>query len=353
MGGFLLSLLAMVHSILVQARYRLYRWGIFPTKRLPLKVVCVGNMTMGGTGKTPMVEYIARTLRGVGMEVAVLSRGYKGKQEKGLAVVSDGNTILLSQSESGDEPFLLAYRLQGIPVLVGRNRYQSGKMAYQRFGTQVAVLDDGYQHIQLDRDMNLLLVDGREGFGNGHLFPRGPLREPLEGLARADGFLITRAELEDRTQAVEEMLRHWNSKAGVYRGRYVPEHLYDPVTDHRHPLDDLRGKRVLAFAGLANPEYFFELLTSLGAILDREIIFRDHHRYTQRDLEAIQEMMSRTKWAVTTQKDMVRLAGLDLKGYPIRVLEIRMEILNEEAFKAALFRRLEIHARAASSQNMP
>lgn len=350
---FSLSLLSMIYGTLVQGRHKLYRWGILPTRKLPLKVVCVGNMTMGGTGKTPMVEYVARTLKGAGIRVAVLSRGYRGKYEKGLGVVSDGKTVLLSQRESGDEPYLLARRLEGIPVLVGRNRYKSGKTAYQRFQTQVAVLDDGYQHIQLNRDMNILLVDGREGFGNGNMSPLGSLREPLAGLTRADQFLITKTEHQGRIQAIEETLRRWNPKAGIFHGRYVPEHLFDPKTGKRNGPDGLRGKNILALAGLANPEYFFELLESLGAVLIGEVVFPDHHRYTERDLEDIKKMMSRAEWVVTTEKDMVRLEDLNLKGLPIRVLEIMMEISDEKVFRETLFTGLDIHEMFASNQNTP
>lgn len=348
---FALSLLSTTYTGLVRARYTLYRWGVLPTRRLPFKLVCVGNLTMGGTGKTPMVEYVARALKGAGMRVAILSRGYRGKREKGLGVVSDGKTVLLSERESGDEPYLLARRLEGVPVLVGRNRYNSGKMAYQQFQTQVAILDDGYQHVQLKRNMDILLVDGREGFGNGHLFPLGSLREPLAGLKRANQFLITKSEHQNRVQAIEEMLMHWNSDASIFHGRYGPEYLLDPETGGRSSLDGLRGIEILAFAGLANPEYFFELLESLGAILVREVVFPDHHRYTERDLAVIRETMSHARLVVTTEKDWVRLEHLSLEGLPLRVLEIRMQISEENAFREALFAGLEIEGTFASSQN--
>ncbi len=313
----------------------------------------MGNLTMGGTGKTPMVEYVARALKGAGMRVAVLSRGYRGEQEKKLGVVSDGKTVLLSQRESGDEPYLLARRLKGIPVLVGRNRHKSGEMAYHQFQTQVAVLDDGYQHIQLNRNLDILLVDGREGFGNGHLFPLGSLREPMAGLMRANQFLITKSERENRVQAIEETLRRWNSTASIFYGRYAPDGLLDPGAGKRDGLDGLRGREILAFAGLADPGYFFELLESLGATLVGEIVFPDHHRYTESDLDVIRKGISHAEWVVTTEKDWVRLKHLILEGLPIRVLEIRMEISNEDTFREALFAGLEIEETLASSQNTP
>jgi tetraacyldisaccharide 4'-kinase len=348
---FVLAAVSTVYKVLVQARSKLYGWGVLPTKRLPLKVVCVGNITMGGTGKTPMVEYIARALKRAGVRVAVLSRGYRGKQEKGLGVVSDGKALLLSQRESGDEPYLLARRLKEVPVLVGRNRYKSGEMARQRFETQVAILDDGYQHIQLERDMNILLVDGREGFGTGHVFPLGSLREPLAGLSRADHILITKTERKDRVQDIEKTLRRWNSGAEIFHGRTVPEYLLDPKTGQQNELTSLQGKKIFAFAGLATPEYFFELLRSLGAVLVGEIVFPDHHRYKEDDLDLIRKMIADAEWSVTTEKDMIRLEDLNYEGLPIKVLQIRTEISRQKAFEEALFAGLEIKRIVTSGQS--
>ncbi len=288
-------------------------------------------------------------LRDAYLRVAVLSRGYRGGHEKEQGVVSDGKTLLLSQVESGDEPYLLARRLNNIPVLVGRNRCKSGKLADQRFHTQVAVLDDGYQHMQLDRDLNILLVDGREGFGSSHLFPLGSLREPLKGLSRADKILITKAESQDRVQEIEETLRRWNSHADIFCGRYLPEYLLDPMTGERDNPRTLAGKRVLAFAGLASPGYFFETLESLGANLVGEFVFPDHHQYTEMDLETIRGSMSGAKWCVTTEKDMVRLENLNMAGLSLRVLGISMQISNEETFKKAILAALHIDEPANSN----
>jgi tetraacyldisaccharide 4'-kinase len=347
---FALLPLSLVYGALVRLRERLYRWGLFPTRRLPIKVVCVGNLTTGGTGKTPMVEYVARMLHDAGKRVAVLSRGYKGTKERRGGVVCDGEAMILSPRESGDEPYMLALRLGRIPVLVGRNRYASGNVVYRRFDTEIAVLDDGYQHFQLARDLNIVLVDGRKGFGNGHLLPLGTLREPLAGLRRADHFVITKVEQKEAVQTIEKTLQAWNPGAQIFHARYVPQSLLDPMTGERSRPDDLRGKTILAFAGLASPAYFFELLRSLGASVREELIFPDHHCYTEGDVKDIREMTAGAEWAVTTEKDMVRLRDMNIENLPIRVLEIRMDIADEERFKTSLLRDLAIQDTAASGR---
>ena len=297
-----------------------------------------------------MVEYVARVFHGAGKRVAVLSRGYKGAKERRGGVVCDGEAMILSPKESGDEPYMLALRLGRIPVLVGRNRYASGNIVYRRFDTEIAVLDDGYQHFQLARDLNIVLVDGRKGFGNGHLLPLGTLREPLAGLRRADHFVITKVEQKEAVQTIEKTLQIWNPEAQIFHARYVPQSLLNPMTGERREPDDLKGKTILAFAGLASPAYFFELLRSLGASVREEIIFPDHHCYTEGDVKDIREMTAGTEWVVTTEKDMVRLRDVNIENLPIRVLEIRMDIADEEFFKTSLLRDLAIQDTAASGR---
>ena len=349
-NAFILLPLSLAYGAAVRLRERLYRWRLLPTRRLPIKVVCVGNLTTGGTGKTPMVEYVARVLHDAGKRVAVLTRGYKGTKERRGGVVCDGEAMMLSPRESGDEPYMLALRLGSIPVLVGRNRHASGNIACRRFDTEIAVLDDGYQHFQLARDLNIVLVDGRRGFGNGHMLPLGSLREPLSGLRRADRFVITKVEGKEAAQPIEKTLQTWNAGAQIFHARYVPQSLVDPMTGKRRGPEALKGKTIVAFAGLASPGYFFELLRSLGAAVRQEMIFPDHHRYTEKDAEDIREMTAGAEWAVTTEKDMVRLRDVNIENLPIRVLEIRMDIADEERFKTSLLRDLAIRDTAASGR---
>src|SRR3989338_4045779 len=180
---------SILYGICIKLRYFLYHTGIFKTKRLTCKVISIGNITVGGSGKTPMAIYLAKKLKEKGRKVIILSRGYKGKV-KGIGVVSDGGNILLDPEDAGDEPYLMAAKLKNIPVIVGKDRYKAGLYAIEKFNPDVIILDDGFQHIRLARDIDFLLIDLRKGFGNGHLFPLGMLREPLSGLKRGTFFLM-------------------------------------------------------------------------------------------------------------------------------------------------------------------
>ena len=189
----LLTLLSKAYGAGVRLRRDGYALGFLKSRKLPCTVISIGNLTTGGTGKTPMAIYVAERVRRLGYRVAVISRGYKGASEKSGGIVSDGNTILMDPNTAGDEPFLLAASLKGIPVLVGHDRYQSGMHAINRFQTEVVILDDAFQHLALFRDLNLLLLDSSIPFGNGHLLPRGTLREPASTLRFSDALIMTRS----------------------------------------------------------------------------------------------------------------------------------------------------------------
>ncbi len=188
---FPLTVISWIYAIVIRIRQMLYRRGLFKTRQLPCKVISVGNVTLGGTGKTPLVIALARELRKRGITVGILSRGYKGMKEKIGGVVSDGKRILLTPAEAGDEPFMLARQLSDIPVFVGKKRYAMGTYAHKRFGMDCLILDDGFQHLGIKRDADIVLIDARRRFGNGRLFPRGPLREPLRCLRRASLLVLT------------------------------------------------------------------------------------------------------------------------------------------------------------------
>ena len=192
--GYFLFALSLLYGSIVRTREFFYQKKIFKSRKLPCKVISVGNLTVGGTGKTPMTIHLARRLSCQGYKTAVISRGYGGRSEKSAAIVSDGHQILLQSDEAGDEPFMIARNLKHIPVIVGQNRVKAGWLAIEKFAPDVIVLDDAFQHLKLVRDIDLVLLDYHRPYGNKHLLPRGTLREPISALARADAFILTRCD---------------------------------------------------------------------------------------------------------------------------------------------------------------
>jgi tetraacyldisaccharide 4'-kinase len=327
---FPLYLLSVPYGGAVRLRTLFYSLGLLNPKRLPCPVISVGNITVGGTGKTPLVMALAKGLKARGISVAILSRGYKGKRPSEPSV-SDGRITFLSPEESGDEPFLMAKALKGIPILVGKNRFVSGRVALQRFGVRGLLLDDGYQHLQLHRDIDILLIDSRIGFGDHHLLPRGILREPLTHLRRAHLFLLTKVENPETCQYLEAKLHQLVRSSLVFHSDYEPLGLIGPG-DEWEKLHSLKGKRVLALSGIADPGYFSSLLRKCGMDIVEEVIFPDHHLYTTKDLTSIREKANALDWVVTTEKDMVKLKKLEIDHFPIRALRIEMRIWEEEEF---------------------
>jgi len=269
-------------------------------RRLNHRVISVGNVSLGGSGKTPVVAALARLLRARGERPVILTRGY-GRREvtEGVLVVSDGRRVLEPVSRSGDEPQLLARTLSGVPVLVCADRYVAGLFAERHFGVTVSILDDGFQHVQLERDLDLLLVSPADL--DDRVLPSGRLREPLTAAQFADAVLVPGTE-EDVTQVAAAVGHH-----NAFR-----------VVTHYGALAN--GGRVLAFAGIARPERFFSALRSLGYDVARELTFRDHHWYSARDRETIQSAARETNASliVTTEKDAVR-CDFDVAALPMTV----------------------------------
>jgi tetraacyldisaccharide 4'-kinase len=325
-----LYLLSLPYGGAVRVRSLLYSLQLLKTKTLPCPVISVGNITVGGTGKTPLVMSLAKGLMDRGISVAILSRGYKGKKISG-PVVSDGKTLFLSPEDSGDEPYLMAKACKGIPVLVGKDRFINGRIALQRFGVKGLVLDDGYQHLPLYRDMNILLIDSQIGFGDHALLPRGILREPLSHLRRAHLLLLTKVEDPEVFQPLEKEIYEMHPSSQVFHSHYEPMSLVGPEDEQEEPFS-LKGKTVLALSGIAHPHYFFSLLRKCGMKIVREVIFPDHHLYTASDFSSIREKSKGVDCIVTTEKDMVKLKKLDMTHLPIRALRIEMKIWEEKEF---------------------
>jgi tetraacyldisaccharide 4'-kinase len=315
--------LALLYACIQSIRGTLYAKRILTAKRLPRPVISVGNITVGGTGKTPVTAYIARWLIERGMKVAVLSRGYGGSMEGDTAIVADGRTISLDAGQCGDEPYLLAATVPGLMVVMGADRHRAGMLAMERLSPDIFLLDDGFQHLRLRRDLDILLVDWARPFGNGLTLPAGLLREPLSAVQRAGLVMYTRCP----------------------QGHFPAPLAGKPTCSARHCLGDavplsggpavsfesLRGRKVLAFAGIGEPEYFFGELRSMGLDVVHTIRLPDHAAYTTSQLAGL-EAAFRTcgaDCAVTTEKDGVKLRRLTPE-FADRIMLARLELVIDD-----------------------
>jgi len=323
------------------ARERLYRWGILRSQALRPVVVSIGNLTVGGTGKTPATELAALTLSGLRRRPAIVSRGYR-RQSRGVQVVADTASIRLEPQEAGDEPFLLARRLPGVPVVVGTNRHQAARVAVERFGVDAIVLDDGFQHRTLRKDLEIVMVRTAAPWGNGRLLPGGPLREPLAALGRANLIVATGVDSMDELSAVRDTAARWAPGVPVLAAAYVPAECWRAERMEPVPLEAIADRRLLAFAGIAVPTAFERTLKGLGARLAEMIPFDDHHWYSRADLARLGERAAAlgAEGLVTTEKDWVRLRMLPLPTRPLYVVSIRLDLVSgmgdwQAAFESA------------------
>lgn len=312
--------LAALYGHAARLRARWYATGRFATETLPRPTISIGNLTFGGTGKTPFVEFLARRLRFEGWSPAILSRGY-GRRSRGVVVVGAGAGALVSPDEGGDEPVALARAAApGVLVVVGERRAAAAARAAE-MGADLFLLDDGYQHLAVRREVNLLLLDAADPFGGGRLPPRGRLREPTAAVARADAIVFTRAERgAPRPDALETVARLAPGRP-VFRAHLKAAGLRDEADSPVTP-DAIAPRRVLAVCGVANPASFSATLAELGLGAEERLEFRDHQRYGPRELGRIREAAARTgsSLVVTTEKDMVKLGGrLDLPVVAVRL----------------------------------
>jgi len=337
------SALSFLYGAGVRSRYLLYRAGVLRTRGLGCKVISVGNITVGGTGKTPVSILLATILKKNGHRPVILSRGYKKAGQGGI--VSDGDSLKLGPREAGDEPYLMASRLPGVPVIAGADRFRSGQMALEKFRPDCVILDDGFQHIRLKRDLNILLIDGAIGLGNGRMLPRGPLREPPQAIKRADLIMIKGAKGGALNGPGAELAKKWNIPAMGFDYRVTA--LYDISDNLDKGVGFLKGKKVLAFAGVANPASFLRTLEGLDAKIINSITFPDHHDYTASDVEKIMEAKGGgADLIVTTEKDGVKLREHIKGGSQVFALGVEAVVDDEEAFKRLLAPVLERGGRA-------
>lgn len=315
--------LSLLYGIVIRLRTAGYRIGLLKTEHLPCKVISIGNITVGGTGKTPLTVLVAELVQRLGYKTAVISRGYRGTAEKSGGIVSDGRSNLMDAETAGDEPYMMAQRLKQlqVPVLVGRNRYEVGRLALREFHPDVIILDDAFQHLKLARDINLVLLDGKSPLGNFHLLPRGILREPQSALKRAKAFILTRLEPAD-ADAIPHLPANLEKIAcdrPVFRTAHIP-YLADVFESHGndlnaripsplHGLELLKGSKVFAFSGIAKNKDFQQTLEGLLCNVKGFMEFPDHHRYTDSDIQSIvtAAFNAGSEILVTTEKDHVRI----------------------------------------------
>jgi len=339
-GGALIAMAAAYRAVL-GARDWLYAGGVLRSRSLDCPVVSIGNLTVGGTGKTPAVELAVRTLIDLGHRPGVLSRGY-GRRGGGVQVVADAASIRLDAEEAGDEPFLLARRLPGVPVVVGANRYEAGRLARARFGVTAVVLDDGFQHRTLRKDLEVLMVRAAEPWGNGRLLPGGPLREPVGRLARAGLVVATGAHGIDEAAAVSATVARVAPAVPVLTAAHVPTECFESSAMRVVPVAALREGRLVGFAGIGSPDRFRHTLHEAGAAVVDFREFPDHHWYTREDLARLERRAAEldAHGFVTTEKDWVRLHRLPAPKRPVYVLRVRLALTSGDAQWRAAFERL-------------
>jgi tetraacyldisaccharide 4'-kinase len=341
----LLFTLSKAFKVAIKTRRFLYSVRILRDSTLGVQVIAIGNLTVGGTGKTPVVEKFARVLRDQGRNVAILSRGYRSKptplprlllnklmlrhDTTPPRVVSDGKSLLLDSEMAGDEPYMLASNLKDVVVLVDKDRVKSGRYAIQKFGCDLLLLDDGYQYWKLaGRRTDVVLIDCQQPFGNERLLPRGTLREPPTHLARAHTIFITKSD--GNTMELRKRIAEFNPDAGIIECIHHPLYFEDVFNGQQRELAWLKGKKVASISGIAQPESFEKSLVNLGADLVYSKRFADHHRFSQQEiLNAINRSKKRqADFIITTQKDAVRFPKIDRRDLPILFMRVEIKILS-------------------------
>jgi len=313
-------------------KLRFFSYRGMRKRSLPGFVVSIGNLTVGGTGKTPAARMLAEWASEQGHRVAVLSRGYGGTYKKKTLEVSDGNKILALPEEAGDEPYLLAKNLKSVPVILSKKRFRAGMLAHKKYETNFYVLDDGFQHLLLKRNLDLVLMDASNPFGNKKLLPGGPLREPVDHLTRADAFMLTRSGMDASAEKTVALLKAKFPGRPVFHSDHLPESIVLPRKDETHSPEFLKGKRVIAFAGIAAPERFREMIIELGAEPVYFKAFGDHHTYRNVEILKLitQKESLKADCLLTTEKDWFRMEG-PLNEYPdLGYLTVRLSLLSDE-----------------------
>ena len=351
----LLAPAAFLYKAGVTFRHRLFDWGILKSEKFDIPVICIGNITVGGTGKTPTAQRVAMMIKNMGYRVVILNRGYRSHWDKELGVVSDGRKIYMTSYEAGDEAYLMAKMMPGVPVVIGKNRDVTGKYAVENLHAEVIIMDDGYQHWQVYRDLDIVLVDTLNLFGNGCLLPRGILREPLSHLNRADMFLFTKSDQSSQLTrtALTENIRQYNTKAPIVESIHHAMNFveiadwYKGIQQNPIGLENLKGKKVMIFSAIGNPSSFEQNVSGCGLEILEAIRYPDHHDYGMLEMQYIGERASElaADALITTGKDAVKIPTEFIyfnREIPLYVMNMDiMMIKNETVFNETLTQVVE------------
>ena len=339
----------------VRLKLAMYNIGLKKKEKLNCCVISIGNITVGGTGKTPTAQKMADLIKRMGYRVVILNRGYRSHWEKEIGVVSDGNKIFMTAYEAGDEAYLMAKTLPGIPVVIGKNRAITGKYAVEKLNAEVIIMDDGYQHWHLERDLDVVLVDTLNMFGNGCVLPRGMLREPLENLNRGDLFLLTKTDQSSVLSRMQlrKTIEKYNAKAPVVESVHHPKNFveiadwYKGITQNHMELSELEGKNVMVFSAIGNPSSFEQTLSSIGLNIKEAVRYPDHHDYGMLEMQYIIERASSQKAVamVTTSKDAVKIPTefiYSAREIPLYILNMDIQVTDGfEEFKECVLNAIK------------
>jgi tetraacyldisaccharide 4'-kinase len=343
----LLWLPAKLYELAVRLRVVAYETDYLQSKKLDAFIISVGNITLGGTGKTPFVNYIARYLKREDRSVVILTRGY-GRKSTERRIINDPRKDAQSPStasylEFGDEPLMLARAMPEVPIIIDKNRYESGKLAEQELNADVLLLDDGYQHLALERDLNILLLDATDPFGGLEMVPFGRLREPLYGLKRADVVIITRADKAfDQAQTLAIIKYCCGDKVPVMYFYSTITNLRLLTTGDIYDASEFVGWNVVTMCGIGNPQAFSDDLLQIGMNITAESFFPDHHAYSQEDVDTVLQTARDTgaDAIITTEKDAVRLEGFSYGDIPVYAAQLEIQSEEEVRLKSLLLRAL-------------
>jgi tetraacyldisaccharide 4'-kinase len=342
----ILSLASSAYGFLVSSRHELYEKNILKSEKLPAKTISVGNISVGGTGKTPMVIFLAEFFAQKNEKICVLTRGYKRRKSFKMIIVSDGSKIETKAKLTGDEPLEIALSLRGIAkVIADANRVRAGLWAIENFQTTLFILDDAFQHFKIERDLDIVLIDSTNPFGNGKLLPAGILREPLTNLKRADAVVITRTNLtqKETIEKLKKQISHFCAEENIFvaeNSALTPIPLTEFATGlfkktAENSLSDLKKQKILAFCSIGNPTAFFHQLQVEGFNVVKNSVFRDHHFYTREDLIKLHEeaVSFGAEVFLTTAKDAVKIMNFQFK---LPCFVTKTKILPEQRFKEFL-----------------